>query len=62
MCYISGGAGNSPDEVVTFDEDQPLKVVVLTATLPVVALAAPGSELWTRQFGTTNQDIAQGVR
>ena len=38
-----------------------LTATLLAATLPAVALAAPGSELWTRQFGTTNQDIAQGV-
>jgi hypothetical protein len=38
-----------------------LVATILAATMPAVALAAPGSVQWTRQFGTTNQDIAQGV-
>jgi hypothetical protein len=37
-----------------------LPATVLAATLPAVALAA-GNDLWTRQFGTTEQDIAYGA-
>lgn len=38
-----------------------LAATILAAAIPAVALAAPGSVQWTRQFGTMNQDIAQGV-
>jgi hypothetical protein len=37
-----------------------LAATLLAATLPAVALAA-GNDLWTRQFGTTEQDIAYGT-